>query len=97
MAAAAIWIAVGAALMLAYVLVWQLWARPRLILLRVEASMYGYRVPREIVALYLAGALLAPLTALALAGMAAPRAIAALRGRYQWLTRMRASRTRPRT
>jgi hypothetical protein len=49
-------------------LLWRLWARPRLLVLREEAIGLRYRVPRRLVALYVLGVLVAPVTWLALLG-----------------------------
>lgn len=47
-------------------LLWRWWARPRLLVLRQEATGLRYRVPRRLVALYLLGVLSAPVTVLVL-------------------------------
>ena len=56
-----------AAVGLLYVGVWEFWARRRLVVLRREAVSLRYRVPRRLLALYLLGTLLAPLTAVVVA------------------------------
>lgn len=57
----------GLATLLVYAAVWQLWVRPRLLVLRQEAARLRYRVPQAWMAGYLLAAAVAPLTAFVVA------------------------------
>jgi hypothetical protein len=50
-----------------YWLVWSLWVRPRLLILREEALRTRYRVPAGLLAVYVVALAVAPLTGLVVA------------------------------